>query len=150
MVMTRAAARAEQMTNEIAERVPFSDRTKSYRRICTRKQRITIGTWNIINGRANRLEMACYKLNRHNVDIALLTETKLAGHHTSSAYGYAVSATKCENNNQGGVAFLHRVSDEWHLEDVKSFGPNVIPATMVHGSARTVIVGVYIPHLRQT
>ena len=47
---------------------------------------INIGTFNIIDGRANRVKMACWHLDRHNVDICFLTETKLDGHHTTSTH----------------------------------------------------------------
>ena len=48
---------------------------------------ITIGTLNIVDGRGNRLELACRELQRHGVDIAVVTETKLCGFHTVSSFG---------------------------------------------------------------
>ena len=83
---------------------------------------INIGTFNIIDGRSNRLEMACWSLDRHNVDICFLTETKLNGLHTSATYGYDVVATKCRNPHQGGVALVSRKSSNWHLEDTRAIG----------------------------
>lgn len=109
------------------------------------KTDITIGTLNIVDGRGNRLEMACNRLLRHGVDIAVLTEAKLNGFHTSSAYGYNIVATKCKNQHQGGVALLYRANETWHIEDAITFGQNVVKAILVHDNKRTVIVGVYIP-----
>ena len=106
---------------------------------------INIGTFNIIDGRANRIEMACWHLDRHNVDICFLTETKLNGHHTTSTYGYDVVATKCKNPHQGGVALVHRKDREWHLEDTRTLGDNIIKTTLVNSEGRTTLVGIYIP-----
>jgi hypothetical protein len=106
---------------------------------------IAIGTLNIVDGRGNRLEMACNRLARIGVDIAIITETKLNGHHTTSAYGYTIVATKCENQHQGGVALAYRTDQDWHIENEKAFGPNVLKATLVHEDRRTPIIGVYFP-----
>ena len=77
---------------------------------------ITIGTLNIVDGRGNRLEMACHELSRHNVDIAVITETKLNGYHTVSSYVYSIVATKTTNQHQGGVAITFRQNRNWHME----------------------------------
>ena len=106
---------------------------------------ITIGTLNIVDGRGNRLELACNRLNRIGVDICVLTETKLNGFHTTATYGYSIVATKCENSHQGGVALLHRANEDWHIENERTFGPNVVKATLVHEDRRTTIIGIYVP-----
>ena len=106
---------------------------------------INIGTFNIIDGRSNRLELASWNLERHNIDICFLTETKLNGYHTSSTYGYDVIATKCSNPHQGGVALLYRKSKEWHLEDTKTIGDNIIRTTLVSRAGRIILIGVYRP-----
>ena len=111
----------------------------------TDTSRITVGTLNIVDGRNNRLEMACRELKRTGVDIAILTETKLRGYHTVSSYGYEIAATKAAKRNQGGVALLTRKDENWHVEGVKSFGPNVIKGMLVHGDQFVTIVGTYIP-----
>ena len=67
-----------------------------------------------------------------------------AGKHTTKAYGYDVIASKCANQHQGGVAFLLRTSQSWHMESVRTFGNNVIRGTLVHNDRRTTIVGAYI------
>ena len=67
---------------------------------------ITISTWNIVDGRGNRLELACERLQQLEIDIPILTETKLCGRHTIRSYGYNIIATKCANQNQGGVAIV--------------------------------------------
>ena len=62
---------------------------------------ITIGTLNIVDGRGNRLEMACHKLSRHNVDIAVIKETKLNGYHTVSSYGYSSNENYKSTSGRG-------------------------------------------------
>ena len=104
-----------------------------------------VGTINIIDGRQGRLEMICHTLNRHEIDIGVLTETKLNGYHTMSAYGYTVMASKGSTGHQGGVAFVVRESQHWHIEGFKMFGPNVIKCTIVHNNTRTTLIGIYIP-----
>jgi hypothetical protein len=110
---------------------------------------ITIGTLNLVDGRGNRLELACKAILRHGVDLCIATETKLNGFHTSAAYGYNIVATKCTNQHQGGVAILYRKNRNWHVESEQAFGPNVIRATLVHEGKRTTIVGAYIPPSEQ-
>ena len=55
---------------------------------------INIGTLNIVDGRGNKLELACKTLRRLGLDIVVLTETKLNGYHTVSSYGFSIVATK--------------------------------------------------------
>ena len=99
----------------------------------------------MIDGRGNRLELACNMLQRHEVDIALLTETKLNGKHTVSSYGYDIFATKCKNQHQGGVAIIARTNKNWHLEGFQRYGSNVIKCILVYGKKRITIIGAYIP-----
>ena len=106
---------------------------------------INIGTWNIMNGRGNRLELACECLRRHNIDVAVLTETKLNGKHTERAYGYNIVASKCPNVHQGGVAVVYKDSKNWHIESPTFYDSNVLRCVLVHERQRTTIVCVYIP-----
>ena len=112
---------------------------------CDRSVGIHIGTLNILDGRGNRLEMACRTLQRHGVDIALLTETKLNGRHTGMSYGYEIMSTKCSNQHQGGVALIAQSNQHWHLEGFERFGSNVVKSTLVHDDRRTTIIGAYLP-----
>ena len=106
---------------------------------------INIGTINIIDGRQGRLEMICHTLKRYEIDIGVLTETKLNGFHTVSSYGYNIMASKGSNGHQGGVAIITRKSKYWHTEGFQSYGPNVVKCTIVHEHRRTTLIGVYIP-----
>ena len=103
-----------------------------------------LATLNITDGRKSRLNAAIRCMEQANVDVGLLTETKLSNDmYTKSAMGYTVSATKAVGMS-GGVALVHRQGKGWGLESIRSFGPNVIRATLVSGQRRWYIIGGYI------
>ena len=109
-------------------------------------QTFNIGTLNIVDGRNNRLEMALKAISDLNIDLAILTETKLGEVHTRLASGYDVWCAPVKDNlNQGGVALVHRRSSRWHLEDIKTFGSNIIRGKLIGGDRPLFIIGGYIP-----
>ena len=63
---------------------------------------------------------------------------------TKYAQGYNVVGTSTHNNT-GGIALIHCISKEWGLESTRTFGPNVIRATLVSGQRRWYLLRVYIP-----
>ena len=91
------------------------------------------------------MTLVCKLLQRHNVDIAIITESKIQSHCPSEAYGYKITATISPSIHQGGVALVYRPSSFYHMERTKCFGGNVIRTTLVHANERQNIVGVYIP-----
>jgi hypothetical protein len=92
------------------------------------------------------LAMALETMESMQVDLGVFTETKLVKDlHTRGGYGYTVCATEAKNTHQGGVALFYKKAKDWHIEGVKTFGPNVIGATLVSGSWRRSIIGAYIP-----
>jgi len=104
-----------------------------------------LATLNITDGRNSRLNAAIHCMEQANVDVGLLTETKLAtDKYTKSAMGYTVSATKAVGMN-GVVALVHWLGKGWGLESIRGFGPNVIRATLVSGQRRWYVIGGYIP-----
>ena len=150
MVVTRASRRRSEDTSrrrleDGIRRAPRTVRSSTGSTSKPKFSGITISTWNVVDGRSSRLEMACNKLQRLNIDIALLTETKLNGYHTVHSYDYDIVATKCTNQHQGGVALLYRKNSNWHIKSPQTFGSNIIKCTLVHAEERTVIVGMYIP-----
>ena len=106
---------------------------------------IRVGTLNIVSGRGNRLEMACRKLGRYEIDVCILTETKLSGYHMVKSGDFMIIATKVTNKSKGGAAMLYRKSEHFHIESLKCYGENIVKATIVHGRQWTVILGIYIP-----
>jgi hypothetical protein len=80
------------------------------------------------------------------IDVGLFTETKFCNdHYTRSAFGYNVFATTTTRLNQGGVALVHRHSDQWQVESEMRHGPNVVSFLITTGQRRFFFVGVYIP-----
>jgi len=113
---------------------------------------MNICTYNILaaEGRGsdgcNRLEQVMRCMRLMNIDLGILTETKLVqGCHTVSAEGYDIVASAAKSKHQGGVALFYRKSKNFHVEGTRTFGPNVIGATLVAGRKRWRIVGAYIP-----
>ena len=93
---------------------------------------IKLATLNIIDARQAGLNATSPCMKQMNVDIAILTETKLTNNkYTRRSSGYSIIATKAEGINCGGVALLYRTEKNWLLESTKTFGPNVIRATIV-------------------
>lgn len=142
MVMLTRAAHLRLALEDLADRRDRERRSEGRRQS---RKRVSVGTWNILDGRGDRLELACQRLARHNLDIALVTETKLCGFHTTCAYRFNIHATRCGNQHQGSVALLVAHRPEWHVEGVQQFGANVISCTLVHDAQRTRILGVYRP-----
>jgi hypothetical protein len=81
--------------------VPVSDDTT--------KQQLKICTYNIWHGGGSRLTLAIKAISYMNIDIAVITETKLQQDtYTHGAYGYTVYATESQHEHQGGVALIIR------------------------------------------
>ena len=138
MVLTRSMVRERKgkgKTSATDALVPRSTQFKG----------IHVGTLNIVDGRQNRLKLACHELRRHGVDIAIITETKLNGYHTVLSYGYSIVARRIANEHQGGVALAVRESGNWHVESSCTFGENIVRSILVHDERRTTIIGIYIP-----
>ena len=107
---------------------------------------ITIATYNICSGRAGRLELALRAADQMNLDLGILTETKLTdGVYTRNSSGYQVTATDAPSAHQGGIALFYRDSEYWQVESVVKHGPNVISFELVSGWRRTPMIGGYIP-----
>ena len=96
-----------------------------------------------MDGRNSRLALLCKQIQQHQVDIIVVTETKLNKYFPIFAYGYNIATHVCENTHQGGVTILYKDSKNWHLEDITLFGKTVI----VHGEKCNVLIGIYIPPL---
>ena len=82
-----------------------------------------------------RLPMALKTMESMNIDLVLLTETKLVKDlRALGGCGYTVRATESKNTHQGGVASCCKEAKHQHIEGAKRFGPNVIGATLISGS----------------
>jgi exonuclease III len=111
-----------------------------------RDSEMSICAYNILSAGGNRLEQVLRCMRIMNMDLGILTETKLVqGYHTTKAEGYDIVTTEARSTHQGGVALFYRKSANFHIEGTRSFGPNVIRATLVSGRKRWRLVGAYIP-----
>ncbi len=107
-----------------------------------------MGTLNIQTARGGNLEGCCRGLAALNLDVAVLTETKLHNNvYPRLASGYEIIASVAASASQGGVALAIRTDrgKSWDVEDNRTYGPNVIACTWVSGSIRRRLIGVYIP-----
>jgi exonuclease III len=106
---------------------------------------LKICTFNIQHGAGARLEQAARCLKTMGIDMAILTETKLQGIHTTQCEGYEITATIAKSRFQGGIALCTRKSSRFHVEGTRTWGPNVISTTLVSGRKKWKVVGAYIP-----
>lgn len=111
--------------------------------------RLRLATFNLRSARQGGLQHACRCLERHNVDIAVLTETKIDDDiYTRSSYGYRILCTKAPSHRAGGVALAVRDVDPsapWLVESEKIEGPNLLSFQLLCGVNRFLVIGVYSP-----
>jgi len=109
-------------------------------------QKVKMCTFNVTSAGGNRLVTVLREMQRMEVDLVLLTETKLPHErYTRYAFGYQVCASKAVSHHQGGVAFAWKEGPHWHLESQRPHGPNVISGIVVSGRRRWLLIGAYLP-----
>jgi hypothetical protein len=97
-------------------------------------------------GRQGNLESALRALDKMNIYIGILQETKITDeNYTKKSFGYRVIATKSISAFQGGIVIAYRTSEWWSIESVRLYHPNVISFTLVTGKRRYLCVEAYIP-----
>jgi exonuclease III len=111
---------------------------------------VTLATYNVQDGRNSRLVPVCRTLEAQQIDIALLTETRIpdqdgARIHTRDCLGYTIFATYTTTRNQGGLALAYRQAPNWHIESQQRHGPNVLSFLLISGSQITPVIGAYLP-----
>lgn len=133
--MTVVSRQLEELVNEVDK-----EKTEG------KQRRIKVATYNIKNGRNGRVESVLRALDQMNLDLALITETKLTDDkYTKLSSGYLVFATTAASPHQGGIALVHRQGENWQVESEKCHGPNTISFELVSGGKRFSCVGTYIP-----
>ena len=107
---------------------------------------LRVATYNIVDGRKNRLLQATRAIRQHNIDVAVLTEAKLSTElYPKQDEHYDIQASKSKFN-QGGIALISKKGkDRWSLESVQFHGPNVVSFQIKTGELRYSFVGAYIP-----
>ena len=87
---------------------------------------LKVSTLNIQHAGNSRLETTTRCLKQMNIDVSILTETKLPQHKTFTSSGYNITHTSAKSNSIGGVALCVRESSWFHVEGTKVHGHNVI------------------------
>ena len=66
------------------------------------------------------------------------------GVYTRALDGYRVVATDAPSRHRGGVALFYREEADFAVEEVRTYGPNVISFEVVTSRRRWYIIGCYI------
>ena len=93
-----------------------------------------ITSLNISLGQEWYLEAALRALQQVNVKIIVLHETKLTrGVYIRYIMGYKVWVTEAKFIHMGAITIVCREEEAWQVEDVASFGTNVVSFTITAG-----------------
>jgi len=105
-----------------------------------------ITMYNVVSARGTRLLGVLRAMADLNMDIAVLTETKLCGgRHARQGFGYSVFATSAASPHQGGVALVwHTKLSHWLLEGVRTLSANSLSAILVSGTKCWLLLGTYL------
>ena len=69
-----------------------------------------------------------------NIDLGVFQETKCTnGVYTRASAGYRVVATDAPSQHRGGVALFYREEENFAVEEVRTYGPNVLSFEVVTG-----------------
>ena len=95
---------------------------------------IKFGTYNIRNGRNGGLEAALRGMYQANIDLGVFQDTKCTdGVYTRTSAGYHVVTTEAPSRHCGGVALFYREGSKFAVEEVRTYGLNVISFEVVTG-----------------
>ena len=95
---------------------------------------IKFGTYNIRNGWNGGLEAALRVMAQENMDLGVLQENKCTdGVYTRASAGYRVVATDAPSRHRGGIALFYKEGEDFAVEEVRPYGPNVISFEVVTG-----------------
>ena len=73
-----------------------------------------ISTYNFRSSRNGILEMTDKVIMEYNIDISIITETRLSGIYTRMFHEYHIVSTKTSFHS-GGVALMYRDSKAWQM-----------------------------------
>lgn len=113
----------------------------------TPSSHIRVGTLNIRSALSGNLEAALMGIHQLNIDIAILTESKLTtDRYTHQRNGYKIFATTARSTSQGGIAVAFRQQDHRFLTtELKVWGHDTISLVITSGHLQRCLIGVYIP-----
>jgi hypothetical protein len=103
---------------------------------------VALASFNIQSGRNGGLEGALRAMDRLEVDIGFLVETKLTdGIYTRFLSGYKVVTSTAPSARQGGIALFWRNNNLYKIEETKVWGPNIISTHLMMGAVRFYVMG---------
>lgn len=107
---------------------------------------IRLGTLNLRDGRGGKMHHVARCLNNHNVDIAILTETKLERPSTQLIGNYQFAHAPPPKTCTGGVSLAYRTDDSrFSVEGVECLENIVVFSLLTAQNLRVLVIGVYIP-----
>ena len=88
-------------------------------------------------GGTGGLEAALRGMAQANIDLGVFQETKCTNSvYTRALSGYRVIATDAPIRHRGGVALFYREEANLAVEEVRTYGPNVLSFEVVTGRGR--------------
>jgi hypothetical protein len=96
--------------------------------------------------RKNKLVQSLQAMDLTNIQIALLTETKIISEaYPKDAFGYKIKDSTAAFHYIGGVALACRPNHPlFMIESETLHGPNVISAEFVSGGMQRLTIGAYV------
>jgi exonuclease III len=120
----------------------------------TKPRHCRVATINIRAGHgtaAHNLQAVAKEGDEKQLDIICCTETKISSsRHATHAGSFSIFASETSTQNRGGVAFFVRQQADdgsalpWSAEDPKVYETNVVGVTLVTGTLRRRLIGVYL------
>ena len=116
-----------------------------------RPQGLSLGTFNICNGRGSGLFQAIRAVQIGGFDLTVLTETKIMDQaYCCNRLGYNLvflpEITTAAGGAQGEVGLVFREQPEGWITDLMKFLElNVVSCEFVTGGQRTPLIGAYLP-----
>lgn len=106
--------------------------------------KLNLGTLNMQDGRAGKMHFAAKSFHNHQIDICVLTETKMQNNFSQIIDGYQFVHCIGHSQYSGGVSLAYRLDDSrYSVESVKC-ETNIVSFQLVTPQHRFNVVGLYI------
>jgi hypothetical protein len=106
-----------------------------------------MATWNIVNGRGDRLKQMAAGLAQIGIEVAVLIETKFVDNwYHNMAAGNTILCSKAASCTQGGGALMWKENDlRFEVESVLFHSLNSLRFQLRTGDKKLYVIGTYIP-----
>ena len=108
------------------------------------KRTLIFGTWNV-QGISNKLTEVVSEIEKNQIDIAVVTETKKKGHGSENlgCYDMFYSGVSKDQRAQQGVAILVRKGLRKSITSWEAVSPRIIKINLTLHSHKVTLIGVY-------